>query len=224
MATVKEPSSLQHELDAAEQHLAEVAPAEAIQTINGGIAGLIASGIADQSLKAGDCAPDFTLPNAAGGTLTLSEVLRAGPVILVFYRGEWCPYCNLQLRSYQRALAAFKAYNATLIAISPQTPDNSLTTLEQKNLDFPVLSDAGNRVARQYRLAYQVDRGVLETLRGLGIDLSIYNGDEAGELPLTGTFIIDRNSVIRWAAVEADFRRRPDPSQVVAALAAITPS
>ncbi|MDP9315533.1 MAG: AhpC/TSA family protein [Chloroflexota bacterium] len=221
METVKEQTPLQRELDAAAQQLAEVAPPEAIQTINGGIESLIASGIAHQSLKVGEHAPDFMLPNAAGGTVTLSEVLRAGPVVLVFYRGEWCPYCNLQLRSYQQALPTFKAYNATLLAISPQTPDNSLTTLEQKNLAFPVLSDAGNTVARQYRLAYQVDRGVLETLRGLGIDLSVYNGDEAGELPLTGTFVIDQNSVIRWAAVEADFRRRPDPSEIVAALAAI---
>ncbi len=218
MATVMDPTPLQRELDAAAEQLAQAVPAEAVQTINLGIENLVASGVAGQSLQVGDGAPDFTLPNAAGGAITLSEVLREGPVILVFYRGEWCPYCNLQLRSYQQALPTFKAYNATLIAISPQTPDNSLATREQKNLEFPVLSDTGNSVARQYGLTYQVDPRVIDTLGGLGIDLSAYNGDQAGELPLTSTFVVDKDRVIRWAVVEADFRRRPDPSEVVAAL------
>lgn len=219
MTTATAPTTtLQAALDAAEQRLIQAAPAEAIATINAGIADLVGAGIAAQSLQPGDPAPDFTLPAAAGGTLTLSDALRAGPVVLTFYRGEWCPYCDVQLRGYQQALASFAEQRATLIAISPQTLAHTQSTAEQKELAFPALSDAGNAVARQYGLVYRVDDKVRATLAGLGIDLAVYNGDETAELPLTATFVIDEAGVIRWAAVEADFRRRPDPAQIVAAL------
>ncbi len=220
--TISTPTSIQRDLNAAEQQLAQAIPPAALATINAGIAQLVASGSGDQSLHVGDTAPDFTLPKAGGGIFMLGEALRFGPAVVVFYRGEWCPYCNVQLRSYQQALAGFKEHNATLVAISPQTPDNSLTTVEQKQLEFPVLSDVGNVVSRQFGLAYQVNGEVLETLRGLGIDLAVYNGDTAGELPLTGTFVIDQDRVLRWAVIEADFRRRPDPADVLTALATIT--
>jgi peroxiredoxin len=210
--------SLQEELAATATHLANVLPAEANQTIDGGIAAVEASGIAAQSLGAGAVAPDFTLPNAQGGTTTLSVLLQQGPVVLTFYRGDWCPYCNVQLRGYERALPAFAAHGATLVAISPQTPDNSLSTAEKKGLSYAVLSDVGNNVARSYGLAYAVGDAVYGALAGVGINLAAYNGDTSGELPLSGTFVIAQDGTIAWADVHANFKQRPDPAIIVAAL------
>ena len=151
--------------------------------------------------------------------MSLAALLAAGPVELVFYRGNWCPYCNVQLRAYNQVLADFKAFGATLVAISPQTPDFTSLTAEEKELRFPVLSDLGNTVARQYGLAYPVGDAVYHTLHGVGIDLAAFNGDDSGELPLTGTFVIARDGRIAWAAVGADFKQRPDPAALLDALA-----
>ena len=142
-------------------------------------------------------------------------------MVLVFYRGNWCPYCNVQLRAYQQALSSFQAYGATLVAISPQTSELTTLTAEEKDLAYPVLSDVGNTVARQYGLAYSVGEVVYSTLKGVGINLEEYNDDTSGELPLTATFIIGRNGVIVWAETDADFKRRPDPATILPALAAL---
>lgn len=219
MSTLTSSASLQQELEATAQHLATVLPAAASQTIDAGIAAMQAAGLTQHSLRAGHHAPDFTLPEAAGQPVHLAELLKSGPVVLVFYRGNWCPYCNLQLRAYDQALAQFQAYGATLVAVSPQTPDLTRLTAEEKDLHFPVLSDAGNAVARQYGLAYQIGGAVYNTLHGVGIDLAAFNGDTSGELPLTGTFVIARDGRIAWATTEASFKERPDPALILTALA-----
>ncbi|WP_210520051.1 peroxiredoxin-like family protein [Hymenobacter terricola] len=219
MSTLTASPSIQAELAATAQHLATVLPATASQTIDAGIAAVHAAGLVQHSLRAGQPAPDFTLPDATGHPVSLATLLAAGPVVLVFYRGNWCPYCNVQLRAYNQALASFKALGATLVAVSPQTPDLTSLTAEEKDLHFPVLSDTGNAVARQYGLAYRVGDAVYHTLHGVGIDLAVFNGDDSGELPLTGTFVIARNGTITWAATEANFKQRPDPTLILAALA-----
>jgi peroxiredoxin len=196
-----------------------VLPATASQTIDAGIAAVHAAGLVQHSLRTGQVAPDFTLPDANGQPVSLASLRAIGPVVLVFYRGNWCPYCNVQLRAYNQALAHFTANNATLVAISPQTLDLTSLTAEEKNLQFPVLSDAGNTVAKQYGLAYQVGDAVYHTLHGVGIDLAVFNGDDSGELPLTGTFIIAQDGSIAWAATEANFKERPDPAVLLDALA-----
>ena len=219
MSTFIAPASIQPELAATAHHLATVLPATASQTIDAGIAAVHAAGLAQHSLQAGQPAPDFTLPDATGQPVELATLLTAGPVVLVFYRGNWCPYCNVQLRAYNQALASFKSFNATLVAVSPQTPDLTSLTAEEKELRFPVLSDVGNAVAKQYGLAYQVGDAVYHTLHGVGIDLATFNGDDSGELPLTGTFVIARDGTIAWAATEANFKQRPDPAVLLEALA-----
>ena len=211
--------SLHHELTATAQHLATVLPAAASRTIDAGIVAVQDAGLAQHSLHAGQTAPDFTLPDAQGQPVTLTTLLAAGPVVLVFYRGNWCPYCNVQLRAYSQALTDFEAAGATLVAISPQTPELTRLTAEEKELQFPVLSDAGNAVARQYGLAYAVGEEVYNTLHGVGIDLAAFNGDDSGELPLTATFVIAQTGQIAWAATEANFKHRPDPALLLAALA-----
>lgn len=180
---------------------------------------LIQSGIAEQSFHSGDRAPDFTLPNAAGGSVSLGSLLEQGPVVLTFYRGEWCPYCNLTLRAYQAVLLQIKALGATLVAVSPQTPDFSQAMITKADLTFPVLSDVGNHVARQYRLVFTVP----ETLRPYTAKLQKFNGDESWELPLPGTFVIGQGGLIHAAFVHADYTKRMEPSAILSALNALHP-
>jgi peroxiredoxin len=170
------------------------------------------------ALEVGAAAPDFALPDARGGQVSLADLLADGPLVLVFYRGAWCPYCNLQLSVFQGALADIREAGATLVAVSPQTPDQSLTLAEQHALEYAVLSDLGNVVAEQYGLVYRVAEPVTQTLGELGVSLSDYNGDESGTLPAATTFVIGQDGVIRFAAVSGDYRWRVGPEEVLAAL------
>ena len=212
-------TAFQQELVATAQHLATVLPATASQTIDAGIAHVAAAGLTRHALQAGQPAPHFTLPDANGQPQALASLLQNGPVVLTFYRGNWCPYCNVQLRAYQQILPELARYGATLVAVSPQTPELSSLTASEKELTFPILSDVGNTVARQYGLAYGVGPEVGGTLRSVGIDLAAFNGTPDDELPLTATFLIGADGLVAWAEVEANFKQRPDPTAILAALA-----
>lgn len=177
-----------------------------------------AAAVAGRALGVGDVAPDFTLPNAFGAPARLADRLREGPVVLSFYRGNWCPYCNLELRALQGSLPALRARAAALVAVSPEPPDQSLSTTEKLALDFDVLSDRGNEVARRFGLVYTVSAEARELLRSFGIDVGAHNGADRWELPLTATYVIDRDHYILFAHLEPDYRRRIDPRDVVAAL------
>jgi peroxiredoxin len=219
-AFVSNPATaFQQELAATAQHLATALPAAAAQTIDAGIAHVTAAGTVQHALQAGQPAPNFTLPDANGQPQTLASLLQHGPVVLTFYRGNWCPYCNVQLRAYQQVLPELAHYGATLVAISPQTPELSSLTASEKDLTFPVLSDVGNTVAREYGLAYGVGPEVGSALRSVGIDLAAFNGTPDDELPLTATFLIGTDGVVAWAEVNANFKQRPDPATILAALA-----
>ena len=182
------------------------------------IAQLIASGATERALKEGEQAPDFTLPDAFGQPVTLAHLLQHGPVVITFYRGAWCPYCNLELHAYQRALPQIQALGATLVAISPQTPDHSLSTVEQRELSFMVLSDVGNVVARRFGLAFTIDAAVRAAHQQVGANLPAFNGDESWELPIAGTYIVDQAGTVRLAFVDPDFMHRLDPSVIIARL------
>jgi peroxiredoxin len=170
------------------------------------------------ALDVGANAPLFTLPDARGGEVALGDLLARGPVVLVFYRGAWCPYCNLQLTAFQGALAEIRAAGAELVAVSPQTPDQSLTLAEQRALAFPVLSDAGGRVALDYGLSYTSSEEAVATLSELGVELSAFNGDDSNTLPAPSTFVIGQDGRIRFASVSGDYRWRVGPEEVLAAL------
>jgi peroxiredoxin len=181
---------------------------------------LIAAHIERNALGVGATAPDFSLPDAHGAQVQLRGLLARGPVVLAFYRGAWCPYCNLQLRTYQKALPQIAARGATLVAVSPQLPDGSLTMAEKNELTFPVLSDVGNVVARQYGLVFAIDDETREKYLAMQIDLERSNGDNRWELPMPGTFVIDQSGVIRLAFVTPDYTQRLEPAEIVAALGA----
>jgi peroxiredoxin len=149
------------------------------------------SDLIDSSLKAGDCIPAFTLPNATGQQVDINELLKSGPVVISFYRGEWCPYCNLELRALQQALPKIQSQGANLVTISPQTPDLSLSTAEKHNLSFEVLSDVGNQVARQFGLVFTLPESLRPIYQAFGIDLPAHNGDQSFELPVPATYVVN---------------------------------
>ncbi|EDX77376.1 Redoxin superfamily [Coleofasciculus chthonoplastes PCC 7420] len=179
---------------------------------------LVNSGLTNQSLKVGDKAPNFALPNAVGKTVELQDLLSRNPVVISFYRGGWCPYCNLELRSLQQSLAEIKKLGATLVTISPQTPDNSLSTVEKNELEFEVLSDAGNQVAKDFGLVFVLPEELRPIYQDFGIDLPAHNGDNTFELPIPATYVIAQNGTIIHAFVDPDYTKRLDPAEIITAL------
>jgi len=183
---------------------------------------LVNSGLANQSLKVGDKAPNFALPNAVGKTVELQDLLSRNSVVISFYRGGWCPYCNLELRTLQQSLPEIKELGATLVAISPQTPDNSLSTVEKNELEFEVLSDGGNQVAKEFGLVFVLPEELRPIYQDFGIDLPAQNGDNTFELPIPATYVIAQDGTIIHAFVEADYTKRLDPKEIIAALKKIS--
>ena len=144
--------------------------------------------------------------------------LEQGPVVLIFYRGEWCPYCNMMLRTYGLRAADFSERGARLVAVSPQTPDNSLTMAEKHSLEFPVLSDEGGEVIGTYGLKYDVDGRSRELLTAVGNDVAKFNGKGGWILPAPAVFVIDREGIVRFVGVNGDYTQRVEPDEPIAAL------
>lgn len=216
--TISNPlPSLQSQLD----EIIEQIPESISSRIKMDTSDIDASGVAP-GLAVGDTAPNFTLPDALGRPVELSVLLEHGPVVLTFYRGEWCPFCNLQLRSLQQALPQFLEHDATLVAISPQAPDHAVSLTEKYDLGYPVLSDLDQSVIRAYQVQFTLS-GDLEDLQVnvFQNDPETQNADHSRSLPVPSTFVIDRSSVVRAAFVSADWRYRPEPSDVIAALEAL---
>jgi peroxiredoxin len=191
---------------------------ETFQTMRSAIQSLKDSGIEDRGLKPGSPAPAFALPNARGETVSSGDMLKDGAIVISFYRGGWCPYCNAELRALQEKLPEITDLGASLVAVSPETPDHSLSTAEKNELTFEVLSDRGNRLARDFGLVFTLPDALRPIYEKLGIDLAATNGDETFELPVPATFVIDGKGVVRHAFVDADYTQRLDPVEVVNAL------
>jgi peroxiredoxin len=196
-------------------------PAEIGVRIQNGVDDVTSSGVAP-GLAVGDVAPGFTLNDAVGNRVVLADLLAEGPVVLTFYRGEWCPYCNLQLRALQEALPDITSAGATLVAISPQAPDHGLTMTEKHELAFPVLSDVDQTVSEAYKVRFDVT-GDLEDLQ-----VNVFQNDPAKQnangqrtLPVPSTFIIGRDGTVRFASINADWRVRVDPADLIAFLKAL---
>jgi peroxiredoxin len=175
--------------------------------------------ISRNTLKAGDRAPAIVLGNAKGETVDVGTLLRKGPVIVTFYRGGWCPFCNLELKAFQDVLPRIIAAGASLIAISPEKPDESLSTAEKNALTFEVLSDVGQKVGRAFGLVYEFTDELKSAYDGFGLDIPTRN-DAPGEwaLPISATYVIDRDGTIIYAYTDADYRDRADPRDVLDAL------
>jgi peroxiredoxin len=195
------------------------APPTVIEAITAAQADVEESGVAP-GLNVGDIAPDFTLPDATGQPVKLSERLKEGPVVLSFYRGEWCPYCNIEIHALQEALPELRAHSANLIVISPQRPDDALTLSEKHRLEFDVLSDTDQEVIRAFRVQYRVPEAVRKiSLEVMKNDVSQKNADGTWNLPVPATLVIDRHGVVRARQVSTNYMMsRMEPSEIVEAL------
>jgi len=206
--------------DAVNATLAAQAPAELLEGFGRLRTEQSAVDYAARAPKVGDRAPEFTLQNQLGHPVSLATELEEGPVVLIFYRGEWCPYCNSMLRAYGLRAADFAERGARLLAVSPQTPDNSLTMAEKHNLQFPVLSDEGGEVIGSYGLKYDV--ASREVYDAAGVDLAKFNGTGGWILPAPSVFVIDREGIVRFAGVNGDYTQRVEPDEALAVLDLLT--
>ena len=178
----------------------------------------IASGAAGRALKAGDCAPDFTLEAPDGTPVSSAALLARGSLVVSFYRGVWCPYCNMELQALQAALPEFEAAGASLVAISPQTRANSRKSVRENALDFPILSDTHNDVAAAFGLRFALPDYLVDLYKALGNQLPSFNGDDSWTLPMPGRFVIGSDGIIAYAEVNPDYTRRPEPSDMLPAI------
>ena len=203
---------------AASEHL----PAEVAEVFEQSIRDLVDQGVPSDAVAVGDTLPSFTLSDATGTLVTLDQLVENGPAVIVFYRGGWCPFCNLALRTYQRELVPqLPNFAARLVAISPQDPDQSLSTVEKAELDFTVLSDPGSRVAQSVGIVFQQADDVLEAQRQLGLDLAAVNAEGATQLPRPTVLIVDRDRTVRFVDVQPDYTARTEVEDIVSALASL---
>ena len=214
---------LQEQLDTFRAEFARTAPSGRVALYEARIEELRASFALEKAVGTGDEAPDFSLPDVRGNPVSLPDLLQCGPVVVTFYRGGWCPYCNIQLRAYQAILPQMAALGARLVAISPQLPDGSLTTAETNALTFDVLSDAGNSVARRFGLVYALPEDLRDALRSNSKALPAINGDGSWELPVPATYVIASDGHIALASNEVDYRKRLEPDAILAALTSLRP-
>lgn len=193
-------------------------PAEAREIMERAARELAATDQPQQAPAVGASAPSFTLPAADGRSVSLSEALERGPVVLTFYRGAWCPYCNIALRALQAAHDDIAARGAQLIAVSPQIPDESLTLAEKHALSFDILSDVGCETAKLYGLSYDIPEDLAALYDRLGFEMDRVNAGHRRTLPLPATFVIAPDGTIAWSFVETDYTRRAEPADILSAL------
>jgi peroxiredoxin len=210
--------SLQDKLDAVKAEFEIIAPAPIRAIMDEATNDLIASGQAQRALKAGDRAPFFVLPEPDGNLVSSAELLRAGPLVITFYRGNWCPYCNLDLQSLEEAAPAVRHRGAELLAISSQTPVNSRKSQRENALSFPILADEGGRVAEMFRIRWKLSDALQEAYQGFGVDLPMFNGEDSWTLPMPARYVIGQDGLIAYAEVNPDYTLRPDPSELLPTL------
>jgi peroxiredoxin len=178
----------------------------------------LASRLPDPGIKVGERAPDFTLLNAYGNKVSLSDNLKEGPVVLVFYRGAWCPFCNMHLHILQQSVPLFEKYGARLITITPQTPDKSVEQIEKNALPFEVLSDLDSSVMKAYHLYFELDDELVKVYRKHGLDIEAFNGAGRNVLPVPGTFVIGSDGVVTAMHADLDYTQRMEPQAIIEAL------
>ncbi|PYE19627.1 peroxiredoxin [Paraburkholderia silvatlantica] len=193
-------------------------PYSVIEIMHRATAELIASGAAQKALKAGDKAPAFTLNDPDGKPVSSSDLLRHGPLVVTFYRGVWCPYCNMELQALQAALPDIHEAGARVVAISPQVASNSRKSVRQNELEFPILSDTHNDVAAAFGLRFELQDYLVELYKSLKNDLPAFNGDRSWTLPMPARYVIASDGTIVYAEVNPDYTQRPDPAELLPAL------
>ncbi|MBH0028621.1 MULTISPECIES: peroxiredoxin-like family protein [unclassified Pseudoalteromonas] len=210
--------SLKAQIDAYNVQKDAKLPTDVLALMNTTNEELIAQHIKDNALQIGQKVENFSLANHQGENIELADLLKKGPVIISFYRGGWCPYCNLELKALNDYLPQFKTQSAQLVAISPQLPDETLSTAQKNDLEFDVLSDVSNKVAEQFGLLFTLDERIQALYTQFGIDFEHYYGDKSFKLPLPATYVINQDGVITYAFLSEDYTLRAEPIDVMAAL------
>lgn len=193
-------------------------PPEALEIMMQATQELIATGIAGRAVQAGEQAPDFTLPNTRGELVSLASLLEKGPVVLNFYRGAWCPYCQLELKALNDALPEITALGASLLSISPNVVEKSAEFAAENPFDFDILSDVDNRVANEYRLVFTLADQLRPIYEKFGLDLEAFDGNDRFELPMPATYVVRADGAIAAGFVHEDYSKRMEPADVIECL------
>jgi peroxiredoxin len=211
--------TLQDKLDALKTKFeTEMAPPEVVAVLHRVTDELIASGQADRSLHAGDRAPAFMLPDPDGKLVSSQDLLAKGPIVLTFYRGVWCPYCNLDLQALEEVRSEIEARGAFLVAVSQQTAANSRKAQRTNKLGFPIVGDKDGELAAKFGIRWHLPEDLQAVHKQLGADLVAFNGEDSWTLPMPARYVIGPDGVIAYAEINPDYTRRPEPSDVFAVL------
>ncbi|MDL2142315.1 MULTISPECIES: peroxiredoxin-like family protein [Flavobacterium] len=207
--------NLAQQIEELNENLGHQLPREALDAFGKSIQDLRARNMEGNSIQTGDMFPDFKLPNTNDETVQLKEILKKGKVIAAFFRGSWCPYCSLELKALQDSLKQITDRKATLVAISPQKLDYSQELKSNYNLDFELLTDKNNALAKQLGISFGLQDYIVPTYRGLGIDLSEYNENGNSELPIPAVFVVDTNGSVRYKFADANYMNRIDIQELI---------
>jgi len=212
-------STLSNELKKYQDKFLQETPKEVKEVMFIATERLKESGISKNALKIGDIAKEFTLPNAVGNKVSLYEELEKNDYVVInFYRGQWCPVCNMELHALQGINDELNSLGAKLIAVSPQIPDASLSTAEKHELAFEVLSDAHNKVAKEYRLVFSLAEELRPLYASFGIDIPGLNGEDTYELPMPATYVVNKNKEIIYSFIDEDYTKRSEPQDILKAI------
>jgi peroxiredoxin len=207
--------SLQQDIKDLQKEMMPSIPADVLTTMQDETAKLIASGIAAQAKNIGDHAPAFNLENSRGERVSMQDFLQQGVLVVNFYRGAWCPYCNLELKAWDRVLPALNKLGANLVSITPNTKEKSSALLQENPFGFDILWDCDNQIAKNYGLVFTLSETLRSIYDGFGIHLPEFDGNDRYELPMPATYVIDSDSSILHAFVDADYTKRIDPQDIL---------
>ena len=207
--------TLQEKLDAFKVDFeTNQAPPEAVEAFHRSTRELIDQRLADRALQVGDVAPEFTLLDSDGNQVSSKELLAQGPLVLTFYRGNWCPYCNLELQALEEAVGDIRSRGASLVAVSQQSQKNSRVSQRQNNLSFPIVTDKNGDIVEKFGLRWSLQPYLTEVFKMFKVDLPIIHEDDKWTLPMPARYVIDQDGSIVYAEVNPDYTQRPEPSDL----------
>ncbi|MGG5505533.1 MULTISPECIES: peroxiredoxin-like family protein [unclassified Myroides] len=207
-------NTLAQQIDELNKNLVQQVPPEVLNSFSQSIEEVKHLQLENHCIKLGETFPNFKLQNTSDQCIELNDLLQKGPVIISFFRGSWCPYCNLELRALQQELYALEAKAVTLIAIAPQLPSHSALVKENLDLTFELLTDQDNRLAKQIGIAFELQDYVIPIYQNLGIDLTSYNGTTQQELPIPAVFALDSTGCVTYKFVDANYMNRMDINEL----------
>lgn len=207
--------TLKEQLQAKNEEMKKIAPPEAIVLMQKAIDDLSSTPIIDGATKTGDKLPEITLPNINGEHVSINQMLKNNKVVIAWYRGGWCPYCNLELQALEEVYNSFEAKGVKLVAISPDTPEKASETKDKHQLSFEVLIDKDNHIAKELGLVYQIPEDLNNLYLEFGIDLKDSQGNDALEIPIPATYIVEQDNTISYAFLNEDYTKRAEPSDII---------